>query len=88
MINGNTGDCLWRGMLCLSLAMRFETDRARSGLPTAVDRVRIALGENGLWLEGDNELLAKVLAGEVKSEEFAERLCSMKRMGLPGGSTH
>jgi len=34
---------VWRGMICLSLAVGFEEDRARLGLPAAVDRLRDAL---------------------------------------------
>jgi hypothetical protein len=88
MISDKTTDHLWRGMLCLSLAMRFERDRARLGLSTALDRVRTALTDNDLWLDGDDELLANVLVGEVSREQFAEALCSMRRMGLPGGAAH
>jgi hypothetical protein len=88
MTSDKTGDNLWRGILCLSLAMRFEKDRARLGLLTALDRVRVALGDNGLWLDGDDELLTNVLIGKVSDEQFAEALCSMKRMGLPGGTVH
>jgi hypothetical protein len=68
--------------------MRFEKDRARVGLSTALDRVRAALSDNGLWLDGDNQLLASVLVGEVSDEQFAEALCSMKRIGLPRGPAH
>jgi hypothetical protein len=42
---------LWRGMICLSLAIGFEEDRARLGLPAAVDRLRDALAYNGLTLD-------------------------------------
>jgi hypothetical protein len=41
-----------------------------------------------LWLDGDDQLLANVLVGEVSREQFAEALCSMKRMGLPGEAAH
>jgi len=84
----DTADHLWRGILCLSVAMRFEKDHARLGLSSALDRVRMALSDNGLWLDGDEQLLARVLVGEVSSEQFAEALCSMKRMGLAGGTMH
>jgi hypothetical protein len=53
----------WRGMICLSLAVGFEEDRARLGLPAAVDRLRDALAYNGLTLDGDERLLAGVLDG-------------------------
>jgi hypothetical protein len=36
----------WRGMICFSLAIGFEEDRARLGLPAAVDRLRDALHYN------------------------------------------
>jgi hypothetical protein len=39
---------LLRGMVCLSLAVGFEEDRARLGLPAAVNRLRDALAYNGL----------------------------------------
>ena len=81
-------DGVVRGMICFSLAVGFEEDRARLGLSVAVDRLRKALVENDLLLPGDEQLLASVLGGEVSSEQFAEALCSMKRMGLPGGATH
>ena len=81
-------DPLVRGILCLSLALGFEEDRARVGLPEAIDRLRTALIANGLWLTGDDQLLADVLQGRLSSEQFAEALCSMKRMQLPGGTTH
>jgi hypothetical protein len=75
-------------MICLSLALGFEEDRARLGLSAAIDRLRNALVENDLSLPGDDQLLAGVLAGNVSSEQFAEALCSMKRIGLPGGAAH
>jgi hypothetical protein len=75
-------------MVCLSLAVGFEEDRARFGLPAAVDRLRKALIENDLWLSDDDRLLVGILAGEISSERFAEALCSMRRMGLPGGTAH
>jgi hypothetical protein len=78
----DTGEHVWRGILCLSVAMRFEKDRARLGLSAAIDRVRVALCDNGLWLEGDDQLLANVSTGSVTSEQFAEALCSTQRMGL------
>jgi hypothetical protein len=39
---------LLQGAICLSLAVGFEEDRARLGLPAAVDRLRDALAYNGL----------------------------------------
>ena len=81
-------DQLIRGMICLSLAIGFEEDRARLGLSVAIDRVRNALVDNDLWLCGDEQLLLAVLTGEVSSEKFAEALCSMRRIGLPGGTAH
>ncbi len=44
---------MWRGMVCLSIAITFEKDRARLGLPAAVDRLRDALAYNGLTLDSD-----------------------------------
>jgi hypothetical protein len=44
-----TADELWRGMICLSLAVGFEEDRASVGLPAAVSRLRNALAYNGLY---------------------------------------
>jgi hypothetical protein len=41
---------LLRGMICLSLSIGFEEDKARLGLPAAVDRLRDALAFNGLTL--------------------------------------
>jgi hypothetical protein len=73
---------MWRGMICLSLAVGFEEDRARLGLPAAVDRLRDALSYNGLTLDGDDLLMAQALTGEVSGVQLAEALCSMQRMGL------
>jgi hypothetical protein len=73
---------LWRGMICLSLAVGFEEDRARLGLPAAIDRLRDALAYNGLTLDGDERLFAGVLDGRVSSVELAEAICSRPRMGL------
>jgi hypothetical protein len=84
----DSADHLWRGIVCLNVAMRFEKDRARLGLSSAIDRVRVALSDNGLWLDGDDQLLASVLVGDISSQQFAEALCSMKRMGLAGGTMH
>jgi hypothetical protein len=81
-------DPLLRGMICLSLAVGFEEDRARVGLAAAIDRLRTALIANDLWLCGDDQLLDGVITGKVSSEQFAEALCSMKRMSLPGGIAH
>jgi hypothetical protein len=81
-------DQLVRGMICFSLALGFEEDRGRLGLSAAIDRLRSALAENDLLLPGDDQLLAGVLSGDVSSQHFAEALCSMKRMGLPGGTAH
>jgi hypothetical protein len=75
-------------MICFSLALGFEEDRARLGLPAAIDRLRNALFENDLSLPSDEELFADVLSGNISSQQFAESLCSMKRMGLLGGSSH
>jgi hypothetical protein len=87
-VSTGSSDHLVRGMMCLSLAVGFEEDRARLGLSVAIERLRNALIENDLMLPGDNELMAGVLAGEVSSQQFAEALCSMKRMGVPGGVAH
>ena len=84
----DSSDPLVRGMICFSLAVGFEEDRMRLGLPAAIDRLRNALFENDLSLPGDEELLAAVLSGNVSSQQFAEALCSMKRMGLLGGPAH
>ncbi len=83
-----SSDCLIRGMVCLSIALGFEEDRARFGLSSAVERLRNALAENHLVLPGDEELFAAVLKGSISSQELAEQLCSMRRMGVPGGGTH
>lgn len=88
MTADSSTDGLWRGMICLSLAVGFEEDRARLGLAAAVDRLRIALIENALWQSGDDELLANVLTERVSSRELAEALCTMRRMGLPGATAH
>jgi hypothetical protein len=56
---------MWHGMICLSLAIGFEEDRARLGLPAAVDRLRDALAYNGLMLDGDAKLLLGVRHGTV-----------------------
>ena len=79
-------DQVWRGMICLSLAIGFEERRARLGLPAAVERLRDALKYNDLMLDGDERLLAGVLDGSVSSVALAEEMCSMRRMrssGLP-----
>jgi hypothetical protein len=52
-VNSSAPDPL-RGMICLSLAVGFEEDRARLGLAAAVDRLRDALGYNGLTLDGES----------------------------------
>ena len=88
MISTTMTDYMWRGILCLSVAMRFERDRARFGVATALSQVRRALSENGLWLEGDEQLLSGVLGGLVSSERFAEALCSIERLGLAGRTMH
>jgi len=80
--DANTLD-LWRGIICLNLAVGFEEDRARLGLPAAVDRLRDALTYNGLTLDSDERLLAGVLVGDVSDVELAEAICSPRRMGLP-----
>lgn len=72
---------LWRGMICLSLAIGFEEDRARQGLAAAVDRPRDALYYNDLWMPGDDLLLDQVRTGQISSEQFAEAICSERRMG-------
>ena len=69
---------LGRGMICLSLAVGFEEDRARLGLPAAVDRLRDALAFNGLTQDGDERLLAGVSAVQL-----AEAICPPARMWLP-----
>jgi hypothetical protein len=81
-------ESVWRGIVCLSLAMRFEKDRVRLGLTAALGRVAKALDDNGLWLEGDDQLLAGVSEGKVSSEQFAEELCSMRRMGIVAKTMH
>jgi hypothetical protein len=68
------------------LAIRFEQDRARLGLPAAVNRLRDALACNGLTLEGDERLLAGVLADRISPEVLAESICSMQRMALTLGT--
>ena len=88
MADVGSPDQLVRGIQCLGLAISFEEDRARFGLPEAIDRLRSALISNGLWLADDDQLMADVLQGRVSSERFAEALCSMKRMRLPGGTGH
>jgi hypothetical protein len=70
---------LFRGMICLSLAIGFEEDRARLGLPAAVERLRDALAFNGLMLEGDERLLDGVRHGTVSSVQLAEAICSARR---------
>ena len=81
-------DGIVRGLICFSLAIGFEEDRARLGLRAAIDRLRSALVENDLLLPDDEQLLAAVQAGSVSSEQFAEALCSATRMGLPGAIAH
>jgi hypothetical protein len=75
---------LWRGMVCLDIALTFADDRARIGLAAAVDRLRDALVRNDLWMAGDDELLTRVLADKISPELLAESICSPRRMGLPG----
>jgi len=74
-------------MICLSLAVGSEEDRARLGLAAAVDRLRDALACNGLTMDSDERLLAGVLAGDVSGVELAEAICSPRRMGLPEAPT-
>ena len=73
---------LWPGMICLSLAVGFEEDRAKLGLPAAVDRLREALAYNGLTLDSDERVLAEVLDGSLSSVQLAEAICSERRMSL------
>jgi hypothetical protein len=75
---------MWRGMVCLSIAITFEKDPARLGLPAAVDRLRDALAYNGLTLDSDERLVAGVLTGNVSDVRLAEAICSPRRMGLTG----
>jgi len=63
-----------------------SNDRARLGLPAAVDRLRDALAHNTLPLEGDERLVAGVLDGSVSSVQLVEAVCSMQRMGLTDGA--
>jgi len=79
----SAGDPLFRGMICLSLAVGFEEDRTRLGLLAAVERLGDALAYNGLTLDSDEWLLAGVLAGGVFGVELAQAICSPRRMGLP-----
>jgi hypothetical protein len=69
-------------MICLSLAVGFEEDRARLGLAAAVERLRNALAYNGLTLDGDDRLLDGVMEGSVSSEQLAEAICSAQRLRL------
>ena len=74
---------VWRGTICLSLAIAFEVNRARFGLPAAIDRLRDSLDYHGLTLDGDELLFAGVLDGSVSSEQLTESLCcSVQRVGL------
>jgi hypothetical protein len=72
----------WPAMMCLSIAIGFEEDPARLGLPAAVDRAVDPLKYNGLTLDGDDLLMAQALTGEVSSAQLAEAICSTGRMGL------
>jgi hypothetical protein len=76
-----------RGVICLSLAMRFEKDRARLGLHGAVDQLRDLLAHNGLTLDSDERLLAGVLEGSVSSAQLAKAI-SPRRMGLVKKALH
>lgn len=78
----DTSDPLWRGLICLSLAVGFEEDRTKLGLAAAVNRLRDALAYNALIQDGDEALLAGALDGSVSSVELAEAICSALRMGL------
>ena len=73
---------LWRGMICLSLAVGFEENRAKLGLAAAVERLRDALAYNKLTLDSDERMLSGVLDGSMSSEQLAEAICSARRMGL------
>jgi hypothetical protein len=66
---------LMRGMICFSLAIGFEEDRARLGLPAAVDGLRDARAYNRLTLDSDDRLLA----GYVSHVELAGGICSARR---------
>jgi hypothetical protein len=81
-MNETAGLDPWVSMICLSLAIGFEEDRARLGLPAAVDRLRDALGYNGLMMDSDAKLLLGVRHGTVSSVEVADTICSTQRMGL------
>lgn len=74
-------------MICLSLAAGFEEDRARLGLPAAIDRLRDALSYNELTMDGDEALLAGAVEGSVSSVQLAEAICSARRMDLLGVSS-
>jgi hypothetical protein len=78
----------WRGMICLSLAVGFEEDWARPGLPAAVERLCDALAYNELALDCDEPLLAGVLDDSVSSEELVEAISSLRRMGLSSSTMH
>ena len=69
-------------MICLSLAIGFEEDRARVGAAAAVERLRDVLAYNGLTLDTDERLLASVIDWGVSAVELAEAICSRRRMGL------
>jgi hypothetical protein len=75
-------DPVWRGMVCLSIAITFAEDRTRIGFLAAVDRLRDALTRNDLWMAGDDELLAQALTNQLSPEALAESICSMQHMGL------
>ncbi len=87
-VAADSADGLVRGMICFSLALGFEEDRARLGLSAAIDRLRAALVDNDLLLPDDEQLFGGVLAGKISSEQFAEGICSMRRMRLPGAGAH
>jgi hypothetical protein len=81
--SGQTRDPLWRGMVCLSIAITFREDRTRIGLPAALDRLRDALKRNDLWVAGDDELLAQALTDKLWPEALAEGICSSRKTTDP-----
>lgn len=76
----------FRAMICLSLATRFEEDRMRLDLPAAVERLCKALTFNGLTMNGDEQLFARVPDSSVSAVGLAEAICSRRQIEMPEAS--
>jgi hypothetical protein len=78
---GDTSD-FTRVLTALDLAIGFAVDRESLGLGAAVERLRIGLKVNGLWLgEKDEALMSAILNGQASDEEIDRALSAAGRAG-------